>query len=347
MSTNPISPHTRLYWLDTIRVLACFLVCLRHSLIPPPNGQGSLWLSAYNYLSAPCIGLFFMVSGALLFPVKLDIRTFISKRLLRIGIPLLFWSAIWVIIFCLTGKIEFNEAIRAFLLFPFKAVTGVYWFMYTIFGLYLFAPIISPAISNEKVARYFLILWGVTLTLPYINAWLPNYWNLTGDVTHPLFEFSGYLGYMVLGYYLRYHLPSWKNFIFKICIPGCFLAIIIPLYFLSERHTNITNDMLYGFLTINIAGLCIIYFIGLALLSRLIPIEGKSIKVLQDFSVKSFGIYLIHILVLHEFSWHVWKFFFPNTGYLIQIPAVAIVTFILSYIIIKLISFIPGSKYIF
>ena len=346
MSTYHNSSQSRLYWLDTIRVLACFLVCLIHAPLPEPTSQGSLWLSAYNYLSAPCIGLFFMVSGALLFPVKTDISTFIRKRLLRIGIPLLFWSAVCVIVFWLTGKISFNEAMGTFLLSPFKPVTGVYWFMYCILGLYLFAPIISPAISNEKVARYFLILWSISLILPYLNAWIPNYWNIKGNVTHPLFEFSGYLGYMVLGYYLRHHLPSWKSYICKISIPGIFLAIIIPLYFLNGRYTGVTNDMLYGYLTINVACLCVIYFTGLALLGQLIPIGGVRSKVLQDLSEKSFGIYLIHILIMREFLWNVWQSLFPNTGYAIQIPAVAIVTFILSYLIIKIISFIPGSKYI-
>ena len=336
----------RLYWLDSVRVLACFLVCLIHAPLPDTSGQGSLWLSAYNYLSAPCIGLFFMVSGALLFPVKSDINTFIRKRLMRIGLPLLFWSAVCVIVFWLVGKISFNSAMLSFLLTPFKPVTGVYWFMYTIFGLYLFAPIISPAITNEKLTRYYLLSWGISLVLPYANAWLPSYWNLTGNIYHPFYEFHGYLGYMVLGYYLRNHLPALKAYIYKICVPGGILAIIIPLYFLNGRHAGVTNDMLYGYLTINVACLCVILFIGVALLSQLIPTRGGRNSILQDISRKSFGIYLVHILVMRECIWDIWQSTFPNAGYAVQIPCVAILTFLISYLIIKLISYIPGSRYI-
>lgn len=342
----PTAIQTRLYWLDTVRVLACFLVCLIHAPLPDTSGQGSLWLSVYNYVSAPCIGLFFMVSGALLFPVKLDIGTFIRKRLLRIGLPLLFWSAVCVFVFWLAGKLSFHSAILSFLQSPFKPVTGVYWFMYTIFGLYLIAPIISPAIANEKLTRYFLLLWCITLLLPYANAWLPGYWSLSGNIYHPFYEFHGYLGYMVLGYYLRHHLPAWKTYICKISIPGGILAIIIPLYFLNGRHAGVTNDMLYGYLTINVACLCVIAFIGAALLSQCIPIRGDRNRILQDISRNSFGIYLIHILVMREWIWDIWQSTFPNAGYAVQIPCVAIMTFLISYLIIKLISYIPGSRYI-
>lgn len=342
----PTANQSRLYWLDAVRVLACFLVCLIHAPLPDTSSQGSLWISAYNYVSAPCIGLFFMVSGALLFPVKQGIGTFIRKRLLRIGLPLLFWSAVCVMVFWLTGKLSFNSAILSFLQIPFKPVTGVYWFMYTIFGLYLFAPIISPAVSNEKLARYYLVIWGITLVLPYANAWIPNYWTLTGDIYHPFYEFHGYLGYMVLGYYLRLHLPTWKVYIYKILLPGSALAIIIPVYFLNGRHAGVTNNMLYGYLTINVACMCAIFFIGIALLSKYIPTGGGRNKLMQDISQKTFGIYLIHILVMREWLWNIRQSIFPNAGYAIQIPCVAIMTFIASYLIIKLISYIPGSKYI-
>ncbi len=336
--------NNRVYYLDWIRVLACFLVCLIHAPLSNESSIGNLWLSAYNYLASPCIGLFFMVSGALLFPVKLELKSFIKRRVIRIALPLLFWSAITVGVYIMAGKYSWAEGFQALILTPFRAVTGVYWFLYTILGLYLFAPIISPALQSEKLTRYFLLLWGMTLVLPYINAWVPDYWNLTGNIYHPLFEFSGYLGYMVLGYYLRHHLPSKRQYFSVICIPGSILAIAIPLYFLNGRHEGVTNAMLYGYLTVNVASLCAIYFVGLALWACRYPTGGG--RIIQDISQKSFGIYLIHILVMREWLWQAWQSHFPEAGHAIQIPAVALATFLVSYAIIKLISLIPGSKYI-
>lgn len=53
--------------LDIIRLLACAMVVVMHSPIPTDSANGII-LSTISYLTTPCIGLFFMVSGALLLP---------------------------------------------------------------------------------------------------------------------------------------------------------------------------------------------------------------------------------------------------------------------------------------
>ena len=59
--------------LDLIRIIACTMVVLMHSPMPTENANGLL-LSSLSYFTAPCIGLFFMVSGALLLPPQLLLR---------------------------------------------------------------------------------------------------------------------------------------------------------------------------------------------------------------------------------------------------------------------------------
>ena len=70
--------------LDIIRLLACFMVVLMHSPMPLVNANGP-FLAAMSYFMAPCIGLFFMVSGALLLPVKTDYFTFLRRRFGKIS----------------------------------------------------------------------------------------------------------------------------------------------------------------------------------------------------------------------------------------------------------------------
>lgn len=53
--------------LDIIRIIACVMVVIMHSPMPSSRANG-LFLSSLSYFTAPCIGLFFMVSGALLLP---------------------------------------------------------------------------------------------------------------------------------------------------------------------------------------------------------------------------------------------------------------------------------------
>lgn len=53
--------------LDLLRIVACVMVVMMHSPIPSDNSDGII-LSSLSYFTAPCIGLFFMVSGALVLP---------------------------------------------------------------------------------------------------------------------------------------------------------------------------------------------------------------------------------------------------------------------------------------
>ena len=59
----------RVVYLDIIRILAILMVVLTHTPMPGLGTPGVV-LSSISYLCAPGIGLFFMVSGALLLPVQ-------------------------------------------------------------------------------------------------------------------------------------------------------------------------------------------------------------------------------------------------------------------------------------
>ena len=54
------------YALDLLRIVACVMVVMMHSPMPSADANGML-LSSLSYFTAPCIGLFFMVSGALIY----------------------------------------------------------------------------------------------------------------------------------------------------------------------------------------------------------------------------------------------------------------------------------------
>lgn len=192
---------TRDHSLDPIRIVACLFVVLMHSPMPSDNASGS-FLSALSYLTAPCIGLFFMVSGALLLPVKDDYRTFLRRRLSKIVIPTLAWTAIY-----LGLKIYYSESeidiVQSVLSVPFSAQGhGILWFMYTLIGLYLLAPILSAwvNVAKDSELRLVLILWMVTLCYPLIESYI----QITTGTTGILYYFTGYAEYFLLGYYLKH-----------------------------------------------------------------------------------------------------------------------------------------------
>lgn len=68
------------------------------------------------------------------------------------------------------------------------------------------------------------------------------------------------------------------------------------------------------------------------------------ITIMKEFSVMSFGIYLIHIFIMRRWIW-TWM----PVGELplwLEIVTVALSTFILSYLLVKFISKFPFSKYV-
>ena len=100
-SSSFIQKYRRDITLDAIRLIACLMIVLMHSPMPGLGTSGAV-LSGISYLTAPGIGLFFMVSGALLLKVKVgesfETKSFLRRRFTKILVPLVFWSIVgWVL----------------------------------------------------------------------------------------------------------------------------------------------------------------------------------------------------------------------------------------------------------
>ena len=155
--------------LDLIRILACLMVVTTHSPLPSTEAH-SVLLAGTSLITTPCNALFFMVSGALLLPPLLPIpplstRAFLGKRMGKVVAPVLVWSAVYLVMLSLREHLGAADIARKVLSIPFSAQgTGVLWFMYTLIGLYLVAPILSAwlAKADEKEERMYLGLWVIT-----------------------------------------------------------------------------------------------------------------------------------------------------------------------------------------
>ncbi len=91
----------RIFYLDVVRLLACSMVVLMHSPMPTCH-ENRLLVLGIGYLTAPCIGLFFMVSGALLLPVRNDAKDFLQKRLGKILAPTVVWTLFYISVKCMS-----------------------------------------------------------------------------------------------------------------------------------------------------------------------------------------------------------------------------------------------------
>lgn len=199
--------RVRSYYLDAIRVLACLMVIVMHSPMPVSDPSWGFILTLVSYFTAPCIGLFFMVSGALLLPVELSTRDFLMKRLSKMLYPTLCWSLFYIGCNVVKGTTDGAGVLTSLLALPFTAQGhGILWFMYTLIGLYLLAPVVSPWLKliNERTLRFYLLLWGVTLCVPFLSL----AFNIQINAEYMLFYFSGYAGYFLLGYYLHTYVKN-------------------------------------------------------------------------------------------------------------------------------------------
>lgn len=334
----------RIIWMDAVRVVAVLLVLVIHS--PLPIGEHNMFLSVYNYMSAPSIGLFFMISGALLLPLNdSSTKVFYKKRLSKIGFPLIAWSLFYIVVHAGTDEFSLTYFVQKVMLIPFTPVEGVLWFVYTLIGLYLLAPIITPWLkqTSQKDLLFALSLWVVTLIFPYINIFLPGFYNINGSITNSFFYFSGYLGYFLMGYYLKQYPFKFTRFNLIVGMIVFFvIGVCVPILIYLNPSENVDNSLVYNYLTINIALISITIYLVIQKINLSSSVFNK---VLVEISKMSFGIYLLHIFILRDVIWQWFDMIYGiNPGF--QIPLMAILTLLVSYMIIKLISILPGSKYI-
>lgn len=323
-----------------------FSVVFLHSAAPILYKIGkidfSYWMigNIYDSMVRMAVPLFFMVSGFLLLNSKIEpLNIFFKKRLLKVVIPLIAWTFIYIIF-----KIyELNQDINIFKHIIYSLNRPEYfhlWFLYTIIGIYLFLPILKVFIKNssQKLQIYFIILWMVSVSfIPFIS-------NFTGlNIKNHLPMMAGYTGYLVLGYQLAKIKITKKIFYFSLFfIIISTLTTIFGTYYLSEK-TNKFISLFYGYFGISTLIQAISYFIFLKYIgeNRLI----KAIKIptiITIISTTSLGIYLIHPIYIHLIG----KIGITvlNGTPLIMVPIVAILTFLLSFITIFMLQKIPIAK---
>ncbi len=205
-------------------------------------------------------------------------------------------------------------------------------------GIYLVAPPLQVWLARctERELRFYLTLWAVTLLVPYLRLLDERFASLVRYDGGCLYYMFGYLGYALLGYYLRRYVNiarvTWRH-------AAAFLAVaLLPWALYMVR--SIPHDVIQDRLSLNAAMLAACYFLALKRLR--LSLRWKALC--YDFASHSFGIYLVHILVMRYLLWRIVA---PmRLHYALQIPLVVILTALLSYLAVRLISKLPGSKYI-
>ena len=326
-----ISKRENIGWVDLLRVVACFLVVFSHCCDPFvaqfDNDRSTFLTGVFSgsFVRA-CVPLFVMMSGVLLFPVRISMGDFYKKRIGRILIPLIFWSVVLPLLyyiylnFITTSHSPLidpeNYVFGATLakiytfIFNFNYDTTPLWYLYMLIGLYFIIPILDVWLkqASRRDIKLFLYVWGISLLLPYIKMAAPllgytgNFgnmgilgicdWNDYGT----FYYVSGFIGYLVLAYYLvKYPLDwSWKKM----------LCITLPMFFVGYLITSLGYVLTQKYFPGNYAYLEIVwYFAGINVFMMTFPVfviiqkmNIPSVVWLSRLASYTFGIYLCHFI---------------------------------------------------
>lgn len=358
----------RIVFLDYLRVFACFLVMVVHASENFYGAAGStdiagpqsflaseadrFWVSLYDGFSRMSVPLFIIVSAYLLVPMKEEqtMWQFYRRRFLKILPPFFIFMILYSTLPLLWGQIDgatsLRDLSRIFLNYP--TLAGHLWFMYPLLSLYLFIPMISPWLrkATAKEERFFILLFALSTCMPYINRWLGEVWGQCfWNEYHLLWYFSGYLGYLVMAHYIRVHLDWSRKKRLGVGVALWIIGAAWTIYSFYVQavpgivHSTSVLEIGWAMCTIN----CVITTAGAFLVFSCIEQE-KASRLVTEMSKLSYGVYLMHIFWLG-----LWVNVFKDAldwPTVTAIPGIALSTFICCYLTTKIISFVPGSKWI-
>lgn len=384
----------RIDWLDTIRFLACFMVIIAHCIDPyvfTSDGHVSGFAGYMVSAMRPCVPFFMMLSGALLLPMRGTSGNFFKRRFTRVLFPFLIWSVAYALFPIPTGPAEVfgtenqlaqwvtNPAIYNLLMIPinFTSSNVHFWFIFVLLGLYLFIPVLSPWVEKapQKSLITFLAIWGFTLFLPYIHffAFKEIHGECTWNAYGMLHPFAGYIGYLLLGYFLmKYNTLSLKKALL-IGIPLFITGLLITRFgflWTVEHAVDRSRDieLFVGTLTPNV----VMMTIGLFIIFQKINFKGKVQRAIQRLSELSYGIFLVHYIISLWVMAYIAQFraetlskvyhrLFDATGWewlgwvamnqnevlpMIEIPMGAVIVLLIATMITLVLSKLPKSKYL-
>ena len=326
-------------WLDFLRVTACFMVMVIHSTEPfYLGGEGAqiltatdaFWVAVFEGLCRSCVPLFLIASSYLQFPLHYSAGEFFRRRAVRILIPMALWTVVYALVW--------GEPVENFkgLVLNFNYAAGHLWFVYMLVGVYLIMPLLSP--WAEKVSarelEIYLGIWLITTLFPFVREaaaggpapliqaadglpaaaqfplWGEASWNAYGT----FYYISGFIGYLLVGLYLKKFLVQsrWLRWTgWSLFLMG-FVAIVRGLlnrFSATGEVFPLTGDLAIAVAWETPITYCSLPVVLTAVGLMLVFMQGRQNgespfyrHIILPLSQAGYGMYLIHMLVLAQFS---------------------------------------------
>lgn len=293
--TQETRPVKRIIYFDLLSITACvavvFLHCntLAHSFQPTQEWAQALVAEVVFFWAVP---IFFMLTGAnnMGYRDKYDTKTFLIRRMKKLVIPYLFWSAALYIY----ATIRFSNNTPSISGYVFGLLQNnievIYWFFPAIISLTLAMPVLSILRTHRKLMWY---LVGMSVFLTFFMPYLCRLIDIPSTASFFLPVAGGYVTYAVLGYLLATQEFNNKRIALVCGIAIVCLVVRYGYTYITSYEMGTTNRVLFEYNSV----FALFPAAALFLLYKKIPQQGKLqeySKPITTISSCCFGVYLIH-----------------------------------------------------
>lgn len=351
------SPAPTFAWADRLRNLATLMVIAIHvsgplaEQLPDFNTWEWWYVNWWDGVSRSSVPIFVLLSGAFLLTKDYPTIPFIKKRLSKVLIPGVFWMCVYMLYSFLAKKDPATVKDAAIKLME-GPVHYHLWFIYLIVGLYFMYPILRPWVRQATDTEY----WYVFI-LAAAGAWLCKilwvFWGLRVGIYWE--TFTNNVGYFILGAYLiqkpiegddphptlrpwplsRKHM-GWVAI--ALVIVGSTITVVGTYFASMWFKAGKFHNYFYDYLTPNV-GMAII---GWFLLAKIYWNKKPLLEIEKEFAGASFGIYLVHVLVMDW--WAQCGYWFGAATPYRSVPIVVGLVAITAFLAVKFIKVLPGGE---
>ncbi len=296
------------------------------------------WANIFDSLSRSSIPLFFMLSGAFLIGKNESFLTFIKKRILKVLIPYILWSVLYLLLMSILLKIKFSLT-DSLKMIVTGSVAYHFWFVKLILLMYMLVPFLNLIQVKLKVLHFvfIILIWFLLLFYSSFNK-PPN-----NTLLNNILEVYKYAGYFLLGSLIN---KNYKKLItYKALIIGFFilsiLITVIGTYYLSFRGKAYELDeSLYNYYSPNV----IIMSVSMFALFRMYPFKKKNCSKFVIYVFKyGIGIFFIHVGVKYLLNMAIrgilighLPFYFPWLSIIVNVVIILLISFLSVFLISKI-----------
>lgn len=326
-------------YIEALRALAVIAVISIHVTVPyygkfyEISSFGWWVANIFNAGARFSVPLFIMISGAVLLGRVSTVTEFYSKRVLRILPPILFWYSFYLIFSYITSDSHNFKSQLYSLIIEGKPYYHL-WYLTMFSFLMIAAPFINMLLIGEKPTQNEVkILLTVFFLFFTMNAFLKNYgiaWYKT---------FPWYIGYFIGGFFIEKYGTQYKRYNYSLIIIISSLTALGALlnYFSISRFDIIKDNFILG----STSPLVFLITFSIYLYAKNnISFEHRLIQRVSD---ASFGMYLIHPVILYFIRHFLFHF---NIKPYLSIPITLMVTSLTAFITIEFIRRYRFFRYI-